>query len=67
MCVLQDRPFRMAFMDTIGGPDECCTEFIRVPRLAHPDRVASGLSKAYSGWELADTPLGEPIPVSRSC
>lgn len=59
---LADRPFRMAFMQAIGGPDECCTEFIRVPQLQdHPNQVAKGLAAAYSGWELTDTPLGAQI------
>lgn len=59
---LADRPFRMAFMETLGGPDECCTEFLRVPAMKdHPQRVARGLAATYSGWELGDTPLGAQI------
>lgn len=49
-------------METLGGADECCTEFIRVPHLQdHPKLVAKGLAATYSGWELTDVPLGAQV------
>eukprot|EP00892_Ulva_mutabilis_P006489 jgi/Ulvmu1/4211/UM019_0190.1 len=59
---LADRPFRMAFVETIGGADEYCTEFLRVPAIKdHPHHVAKGIAATYSGWELGNTPLGVQI------
>ncbi|MCE2982848.1 MAG: tRNA-dihydrouridine synthase family protein [Parachlamydia sp.] len=51
-----DRGFRKA-MATIGGFDECCTEFIRVPANAH----IPSLSKVYESFETAPIPLAAQI------
>jgi tRNA-dihydrouridine synthase C len=51
-----DRPFRKA-MATIGGFDEACTEFIRVPLKAHIESLA----KVYQADELGQIPLAAQI------
>lgn len=59
---LADRPFRVAFSGTLGGFDEACTEFIRVPRREEdPHNMARGLARLYSGRELGGMPLGAQI------
>ncbi len=49
---LGDRPFRKA-MATIGGFDEACTEFLRVPKNAH----VPSLAKKYNPHETTPIPL----------
>ena len=53
---LGDRTFRLA-LNTIGGFDEACTEFIRVPKNAH----VRSLAKVYDSEELAPTPLAAQV------
>lgn len=56
---LGDRRFRRAFERSIGGFDEACTEFIRVPgKVENPEKMAMGLAKAYDRNELVQ---GTPI------
>lgn len=50
------RPFRMAIA-TIGGFDEACTEFIRVPKNAH----CQSLAKVYQSDELGNIPLAAQV------
>lgn len=51
-----DRPFRKALAE-VGGFDEACTEFIRVPVNAHVESLA----KVYDPHELGLTPLAAQI------
>lgn len=51
-----DRPFRKA-MAEVGGFDEACTEFIRVPVNAHVESLA----KVYDANELLIMPLAAQI------
>lgn len=51
-----DRAFRIA-MSKVGGFDQACTEFIRVPRNAH---VAS-LARVYDPDELGQVPIAAQI------
>lgn len=56
---LGDRRFRRAFERSIGGFDEACTEFIRVPsKVENPAKMAAGLAKSYDKNELIQ---GTPI------
>ena len=64
---LGDRPFRRALAGTVGGFDEACTEFIRIPGCL-PDTHAQLLkaaakltSAAYDARELDDTPLAAQL------
>lgn len=50
---LNDRPWRRAYSRVIGGMDEICTEFIRMPNTGH----AKSLAKAYDS-------LGIDVPVA---
>ncbi len=50
------RPFRVA-MAGIGGFDEGCTEFIRVPKNAH----CKSLAKVYQADELGSIPLAAQV------
>lgn len=50
---LNDRPWRRAYYRIIGGMDEMCTEFIRMPNNGH----AKSLAKAYDS-------IGIDIPVA---
>eukprot|EP00882_Tetradesmus_deserticola_P020964 GHRQ01022657.1.p1 GENE.GHRQ01022657.1~~GHRQ01022657.1.p1 ORF type:complete len:174 (+),score=24.23 GHRQ01022657.1:226-747(+) len=59
---LADRPARIALKQAIGGFDEACTEFIRVPR--HSDRPAAttrGICAAYDACELGEVPLAAQL------
>lgn len=51
-----DRPFRKALSE-VGGFDEACTEFIRVPVNAHVESLA----KVYDPLEIAPLPLAAQI------
>lgn len=51
-----DRPFRKA-MARVGGFDEACTEFIRVPIKAHIESLAS----IYDASELGSMPLAAQV------
>jgi tRNA-dihydrouridine synthase C len=51
-----DRPFRKAMVE-VGGFDEACTEFIRVPVNAHVESLA----KVYDSNELVIMPLAAQI------
>jgi tRNA-dihydrouridine synthase C len=53
---LNDRPWRRAYSQVIGGMDEMCTEFIRMPNTGH----AKSLSKAYDD-EGIHVPLAAQI------
>ncbi|SCA63789.1 tRNA-dihydrouridine(16) synthase [Chlamydiales bacterium SCGC AG-110-P3] len=53
---LGDRTFRVA-INMIGGFDEACTEFIRVPKNAH----IRSLAKVYDSQELVTIPLAAQI------
>eukprot|EP01026_Neomeris_dumetosa_P075062 TRINITY_DN7879_c0_g1_i5.p1 TRINITY_DN7879_c0_g1~~TRINITY_DN7879_c0_g1_i5.p1 ORF type:complete len:417 (-),score=52.93 TRINITY_DN7879_c0_g1_i5:158-1408(-) len=56
---LGDRTFRMSHAQTIGGFDEACTEFIRVPDRGSNSRTqARSLARKYNACELTDVPLG---------
>jgi tRNA-dihydrouridine synthase C len=64
---LADTPFRVALAATVGGFDEACTEFIRIPG-AMPDTQAQMLKAAakltegaYDARELGDTPLAAQL------
>jgi tRNA-dihydrouridine synthase C len=64
---LADVPFRRALAATVGGFDEACTEFIRIPGAA-PDTAAQMrksaarlTEQAYDCRELGDTPLAAQI------
>lgn len=66
---LADRPFRRALAAVVGGFDEACTEFIRIPGAA-PDteaqlrRAAARLTEgAYDARELTSLPHGSPLAV----
>ena len=52
-------PFRKA-MTTIGGFDEACTEFLRVPS----DGFVEGLAKKYDAFELA--PFSQAVQIMGS-
>lgn len=53
---LNDRPWRRAYYQVIGGMDEMCTEFIRMPNCGH----AKSLAKAYD-CEGIDIPVAAQI------
>lgn len=53
---LADQAFRKAIA-TIGGFDEACTEFIRVPANAHIDSLA----KVYNASELGSIPIAAQL------
>ncbi len=61
-------PFRQA-IQTIGGFDEACTEFIRMPINAHPE----SLIKRYDPHELGNTPIAaqlmgsNPETMAKAC
>lgn len=61
-----DRPFRKA-LSLIGGFDEACTEFIRVPINAHVESLA----KVYDANEISPIPLvaqvmgSDPVLVAK--
>ena len=64
---LGDRPFRRALAATVGGFDEACTEFIRIPGCM-PDTHAQLLkaaakltSGAYDARELGHLPLAAQL------
>ena len=64
---LGDRPFRRALASTVGGFDEACTEFIRIPGCL-PDTHAQLLkaaakltSGAYDARELGHLPLAAQL------
>jgi tRNA-dihydrouridine synthase C len=64
---LADTPFRVALAATVGGFDEACTEFIRIPG-AMPETRAQMLKAAarltegaYDARELGDTPLAAQL------
>ena len=64
---LGDRPFRRALASTVGGFDEACTEFIRIPGCM-PDTHAQLLkaaakltSGAYDARELGHLPLAAQL------
>jgi tRNA-dihydrouridine synthase C len=64
---LGDRPFRRALAATVGGFDEACTEFIRIPGCM-PDTHAQLLkaaakltSGAYDALELGHLPLAAQL------
>ncbi|KAG2492460.1 hypothetical protein HYH03_009401 [Edaphochlamys debaryana] len=59
---LADRPFRRALAATVGGFDEACTEFIRLPnRSENPLGSVRGVSAWYDACELGGTPLGAQV------
>ncbi|EFJ40355.1 hypothetical protein VOLCADRAFT_108215 [Volvox carteri f. nagariensis] len=59
---LADRAFRRAFLAVIGGFDEACTEFIRIPgRSENPLGSIRGVSCWYEAGELGQVPLGVQI------
>jgi tRNA-dihydrouridine synthase C len=64
---LGDRAFRRALVLTVGGVDQACTEFIRIPGVAPPTeahmvKAASRLTTAaYSSAELGTVPLAAQI------
>eukprot|EP00798_Chlamydomonas_sp_ICE-L_P031081 gene31081-6207_t len=59
---LGDRWFRMALAQTVGGLDEACTEFIRIPNQSdYPERSTRGVTKRYEARELGNIPLGAQI------
>lgn len=53
---LNDRPWRRAYSQVIGGMDEMCTEFIRMPNTGH----AKSLARAYD-FEGINVPLAAQI------
>ena len=64
---LADTPFRTALATTIGGFDEACTEFIRVPGDLPTGAIASRyvprliLMSGYDAQELSPVPLAVQI------
>ena len=64
---LGDRAFRRALVLTVGGVDQACTEFIRIPGVrppteAHMVKAACRLTRAaYSSTELDTVPLAAQI------
>ncbi|WIA38597.1 hypothetical protein OEZ86_001907 [Tetradesmus obliquus] len=59
---LADRPARIALKQAIGGFDEACTEFIRVPgRSDKPSATTRGICAAYDVFELGDVPLAAQL------
>jgi hypothetical protein len=70
MEVLADRAFRRAFASTVGGADEACQEFIRVPdqlpQGASPLKFAESMASHYDPHELGDVSLAPQVPPRRS-
>ncbi|GFR50969.1 hypothetical protein Agub_g13291, partial [Astrephomene gubernaculifera] len=59
---LADRSFRRALATTVGGFDEACTEFMRVPgRADNPAAAVRGVVSWYDACELGAVPLGAQI------
>uniref|UniRef100_A0A383VKB7 tRNA-dihydrouridine(47) synthase [NAD(P)(+)] n=1 Tax=Tetradesmus obliquus TaxID=3088 RepID=A0A383VKB7_TETOB len=59
---LADKPARIALKQAIGGFDEACTEFIRVPgRSDKPSATTRGICAAYDAFELGDVPLAAQL------
>ncbi|PNW82580.1 hypothetical protein CHLRE_06g284800v5 [Chlamydomonas reinhardtii] len=55
---LADRPFRRALASTVGGFDEACTEFMRVPgATSNPMGSIRGVTGWYDAAELAAAAL----------
>jgi len=54
---VSDGTFRQVYSNTIGGFDEACTDFLRVPDNAHTKSLAS----KYHHDELKNTPLAAQI------
>ncbi|KAL6746821.1 dihydrouridine synthase-domain-containing protein [Haematococcus lacustris] len=51
---LADRPFRRAHVECLGGFDEACMEFIRIPSTClRPAAAVRGVCAGYDAWELA--------------
>lgn len=65
MEILADSSFRLAISSNIGGFDESCKEFIRVPdnypQGANTEMYPASLTKKYDCMELAPTPLAAQI------
>lgn len=65
MEVLADRAFRRAFASSVGGADEVCQEFIRVPDAlpqgACPTKYALGLASHYDPHELPGVSLAPQV------
>jgi len=69
MEVLADRAFRRAFASSVGGADEVCQEFIRVPDAlpqgACPSKYALGLASHYDPHELPGVSLAPQVRARR--
>eukprot|EP00878_Enallax_costatus_P044806 GHUV01053560.1.p1 GENE.GHUV01053560.1~~GHUV01053560.1.p1 ORF type:complete len:417 (+),score=114.48 GHUV01053560.1:509-1759(+) len=59
---LADRPARIALKETVGGFDEACTEFIRVPGHSdNPRATTRGITASYDANELGEVPLAAQL------
>jgi len=62
---LGDRWFRQAVNETVGGFDEACTEFMRIPNHAnHPIPAVKGIVATYHARELKNIPIGAQVMSS---
>lgn len=64
---LMDRPARLALNFAVGGFDEACTEFMRVPpHSEHTAACVRGVTARYNAAELGDIPLGAQLMGSNA-